>query len=509
MKQLLSLFFGILILHCNAQTLSEITLEPFSSGFNNPVGIYNAGDARLFVIEQNQSEIEILDLDGNNLGVFLNISSLTSTGGERGLLGLAFHPDYANNGKFYVNYTNNSGNTVIAEYTVSSNPNVADASSGEVLMTIIQDFGNHNGGHIEFGPDGYLYIGMGDGGSGGDPNNRAQDTQSLLGKMLRIEVTGNGSYSVPSDNPFIGDANTLDEIWSTGLRNPWKFSFDAETGDLWIGDVGQGAYEEIDFEPAGTPGLNYGWRCKEGFNDFNTAGCAGLTLTDPSAEYTHSAPDNFCSITGGIVYRGSEYPSMQGHYFLTDYCAGSIFTLYPDGNGGFTETEVSSAGNFGYVAFGSDLHNELYLVDNGGQILKVTYPCDELDASFSFTGNELQASSIEVLYQWLLDGQFISGANSQSYTPTESGSYSLSVSNTEGCSSESFESVQLSVGGIYLNGCTNICASNYNPMAEVDDGSCITDENGCTACAGDLNSDGNITSADLTQFLAVFGTSCE
>ncbi len=201
--------------------LSEIELVSFVSGYNRPVGIYNAGDNRLFIVEQNQSDIEIVDLNGTYIGKFLDLTGLTSTAAdERGLLGLAFHPDYLTNGKFYVNYTNNSGNSAIAEYTVSSDPNVADASSGVILLTINQNSDNHNGGHLAFGPDGYLYIGMGDGGSADDPNNNAQNTNSMLGKMLRINVPGNGTYTIPADNPFIGDATVLDEIWAIGLRNP-------------------------------------------------------------------------------------------------------------------------------------------------------------------------------------------------------------------------------------------------------------------------------------------------
>jgi len=499
MKYFLSALFAFYFLHCNAQTLTEIELEPFVSGYNNPIGLVNAGDERLFIIEQNQSDIELVDLEGNYIGKFLDLSGLTSTGGERGLLGLAFHPEYSVNGKFYVNYTNNGGNTVIAEYTVSSDPNVADSNSGEVLLTINQDFSNHNGGHIEFGPDGYLYIGMGDGGSGGDPNNRAQNLQSHLGKMLRIEVTGNGSYSVPADNPFLSNSTALDEIWSYGLRNPWKFSFDSETGDMWIGDVGQNAFEEIDFEPSNTPGLNYGWRCEEGFSSFNNQGCSGLTLTPPVAVYTHANPDGFCSITGGIVYRGAQYQNMVGHYFLTDYCDGSIYTLFPDGQGGFVETEVSSAGNFGYVAFGVDLNNELYIVDNGGNIQKITDPCNDFFVSASFTGSELVANTSASSFQWLLDGQPISGATTQNYTPLTSGEYSLAAVDSDGCSAISAETFQIETGGIYLAGCTQQCASNFNPSAAVDDGSCEFEEGefGCgTSCSGDFNSAGIITASD-------------
>lgn len=487
--------------------LTQIDLVSFASGFNNSIGIYSAGDDRMFILEQNQSDIEIVDLNGNYIGTFLDLSALTSTGGERGLLGLAFHPNYQVNGKFYVNYTNSSGDTVIAEYSVSGDEDVADASSGVILMTITQDFSNHNGGHIAFGPDGYLYIGMGDGGSGGDPNNRAQTLSSLLGKMLRINVPGDGTYSSPADNPYVGDGAVPDEIWSLGLRNPWKFSFDALTGDMWIGDVGQNQLEEIDMEPFGTPGgTNYGWRCMEGFSPYNNSGCGGLTLTDPVADYSHGSPYNFCSITGGIVYRGSTYDNMYGHYFFTDYCDGSIYTLYPDGVGGFVETEVSSDGNFGYVAFGEDVNKELYLVDNGGTIYKVTDPCDYFDLSISSNGTELTASTADN-YQWYLNGNAIASATNSSYTPVTDGEYYCKGVNNDGCVAYS-NSLNLAAGGIYVLGCTQECSSSYNPLAQIDDGSCIIDYS-CGDCPGDFTGDNAVTIADLTGFLAAFGGLCD
>jgi glucose/arabinose dehydrogenase len=513
MKRLFTLLVSVaIVLHCYAQgALNEIQLVEFVSGYSDPVGIYNAGDNRLFILEQNQSDIEIVDLNGNYQGKFLDLSSITLTGGERGLLGLAFHPEYATNGKFYVNYTNSTSNpitngqTVIAEYTVSGDPNVADASSGVTLLSINQDFSNHNGGHIAFGADGYLYIGTGDGGSGGDPNNRAQDTNSHLGKMLRIAVPGDGSYSIPIDNPFVSDASVLDEIWSIGLRNPWKFSFDSQTGDLWIGDVGQNVKEEVNFEPAGTGGLNYGWRCREGFSSYNTSGCTGLTFTEPVADYSHSAGP--CSITGGHVYRGSVYESMVGHYFLTDYCDGKFYSLSPDGNGGFDETLVLESSQFGFVAFGNDVTNELYAVNVNGTIYKITDPCDGLTASSSFDGVSLQCTAADS-YQWLLDGAPISAASSSSYTPEDSGVYSCIVTDAGGCEFTTTEYISLVVGGVYLEGCTIQCSSNFNPLATIDDGSCTTDWS-CGGCPGDFTGDGFINVSDLGGFLGVFGGECE
>ncbi len=391
---------------------------------------------------------------------------------------------------------------------------MADAASGQIIITINQDFGNHNGGHIAFGADGYLYIGMGDGGDAGDPNNRAQDPNSLLGKMLRINVPGNGTYTIPADNPFVGDAGTLDEIWSLGLRNPWKFSFDSATGDMWIGDVGQNVKEEINYEPAGTGGLNYGWKCREGFSAFDMTGCSGLDLTDPVADYTHSFPDGPCSITGGIVYRGSEYENMVGHYFLTDYCDGKFYSLYPDGFGGFNQTLLLETGTFGYVAFGTDMNRELYVANvNNGSIFKVTDPCDELNVTVEFNGSMLTAISAAAdSYQWFLNGNAISAANSSSYVPEQTGEYSCEVSQSNGCSLSASESFDLAVG-VYLTGCTQICAINYNPMAQIDDGSCFYENGfgvdaGCAYCPGDFTGDGAVNVSDLGGFLNAFGSIC-
>jgi glucose/arabinose dehydrogenase len=242
----------------------EIELEQFATGFTNPIEIVHAGDSRLFVVEQG-GIIRILNADGSvNPNPFLNISNLVSTGSEQGLLGLAFHPDYDDNGYFYVNYTNTAGHTVVARYSVNpTDPSLADATSQLPLLTINQPYENHNGGCLRFGPDGYLYIATGDGGSGGDPENRAQNLETLLGKILRIDVDNGNPYVVPATNPFMG-VGGADEIWAYGLRNPWKFSFNRNNGDLWIADVGQNAVEEINKVVSNPGGLNYGWRCYEG-----------------------------------------------------------------------------------------------------------------------------------------------------------------------------------------------------------------------------------------------------
>ena len=335
----------------------EFELEVFAQGFSSPVGIAHADDDRLFVVQQG-GEIKILNSDGTvNPTPFLNLTSIISSGGERGLLGLAFHPDYDSNGRFFVNYTNTSGNTVIARYEVSVNPDVANPN-GTVLLTINQPFSNHNGGNIHFGPDGYLWISMGDGGSGGDPNNYGQNINYLLGKMLRIDVDGD-SYTSPADNPFVG-TDGADEVWAYGLRNAWKFSFDRETGDVWIADVGQNAIEEINHESSTEPGLNYGWRCYEGNNTYNTSGCASPdTMIFPVATYNHSG--GRCSITGGYVYRGSAYPNLTGKYFFADYCSGEIGWV-DEAN---TLEFLVDVPNTFITAFGEDANGELYMAGSG------------------------------------------------------------------------------------------------------------------------------------------------
>lgn len=377
MKSYLSLaLLLLLIITCqlslNGQT---VDLNTVASGFNGPVDIKNAGDDRLFIVEQG-GLIKIIDLTSNSVlpNPFLDVSSLVSTGGERGLLSIAFPPDYGTSGKFYINYTDTSGDSVISEYTVSSqNPNLAD-SNGSVILTFTQPFSNHNGGCMQFGPDGLLYIASGDGGSGGDPANRAQNNNTLLGKMLRIDVSSgsNGnSYSIPPTNPFANGAGS-DEIFSTGLRNPWKFSFDSN--DIWIADVGQNATEEINRQAITNTTANYGWRCYEGSNNFNVqSSCPPVAdLIFPVAEYDHTGNGlNKCSITGGYVYRGSAFPNLQGTYFFADFCSNEIGTIDASRNNPSISYTAPYTGA-GFSSFGVDQNNELYVAHrNAGIISRV------------------------------------------------------------------------------------------------------------------------------------------
>jgi glucose/arabinose dehydrogenase len=360
---------ALLLLFSFSDSYSQtIGLQSFASGFTRPLEITNAGDSRLFVVEQG-GLIKILNPDGTiNPNPFLNISSLITNSGEKGLLGLAFHPNYGTNGFFYINYINLDGNTVIAKYTVDSgNPNIANPSSGSILLTITQPYANHNGGTLKFGPDGYLYIGMGDGGSGGDPENRAQNINELLGKMLRINVNSGTPYSIPSDNPYVGIAGA-DEIWAIGLRNPWKFSFDKKLGNLWIADVGQDNVEEINIAATTQSGLNYGWRCYEGDAAYNTANCPSqASMKFPLKTINHST--GACSVTGGYAYNGTVYPNFNGLYFFTDYCNPQIGMMTT--NGTVTFSEVFSGNNFS--TFGEDSNGELYVAAiNNGSVFKIT-----------------------------------------------------------------------------------------------------------------------------------------
>jgi len=345
----------------------QITLQQIASGLDSPVSITHAGDSRLFITLQD-GEVVIWDRTTILAPPFLDIRALTSKGGERGLLSIAFHPRYAENGFFFVNYTNTSGHTVIARYRVSADPNRADAASAHTILVVEQPFANHNGGQLQFGPDGYLYIGMGDGGSGGDPGNRAQSLGTLLGKMLRIDVS-NDTYSSPSGNPFANNTDARPEIWSYGLRNPWRFSFDRASGDLWIADVGQGEWEEIDFQPATSiGGENYGWRRMEGTHCYlPSSGCNTGNLVLPVIEYGHTS--GACSVTGGYVYRGASSPRLNGMYIYGDYCNGKIWGATRTGSMVTTRELIDTS--FLISTFGEDLSGELYVADHSGAVYRL------------------------------------------------------------------------------------------------------------------------------------------
>jgi glucose/arabinose dehydrogenase len=339
---------------------------------------------RVFIVEQ-PGRIRVVE-DGVLLETpFLAIGNRVSCCGERGLLSLAFHPDYASNGRFFVNYTDRSGDTVVARYQVGAEPNRADADSEQILLTIAQPFANHNGGQLAFGPDGYLYVGMGDGGSGGDPRENAQNDASLLGKLLRLDVDVEAPpfYAVPPDNPRAAAGPRLGLIWAKGLRNPWRFSFDRATGDLYIGDVGQNRFEEIDVQPAASRGgENYGWDIFEGnacFEPDPAPTCPDQLppdFTPPVLAYAQEG--NGCSVTGGVVYRGCALPDLHGQYFFSDYCTAFLrsFALVDGVVSGLTDRTDGLAPGGGHsidsvVSFGEDARGELYIADLGGEIYKV------------------------------------------------------------------------------------------------------------------------------------------
>jgi glucose/arabinose dehydrogenase len=366
-------------------TRVSLGLTLLQSGFDHPVLITHAGDGsgRLFVVEQ-AGTIRIISGGSVLAAPFLDLRGRITSGGERGLLGLAFHPRFATNHFVYVNFTDLNGNTVIARYTVGTDPNVLSLHSGVRILTIAQPYPNHNGGNLAFGRDGYLYIGMGDGGSGGDPGNRAQNVGTLLGKMLRIDVdhpAPGKRYRSPASNPYVGRAG-LDEIWSRGLRNPWRFSFDRLTGQLWIGDVGQDRWEEVDRSnpqgsvPAGRA-ANYGWRVQEGRACFRPAtGCSRTGKVQPLTVYGHSAATvGNCSITGGFVYRGSAYPVLSGIYLFGDFCSGRIWGVSSRAYTPATATLLRAATASPRLlisSFGQDQAGELYVCDLNGSIYRIT-----------------------------------------------------------------------------------------------------------------------------------------
>jgi glucose/arabinose dehydrogenase len=350
-------------------TRTGIALQQVVTGLSQPVHLTHAGDGsgRLFIVEQRGS-IRVVR-GGKLLPVpFLDISPLVRSGGEQGLLSVAFHPRYGTNGFFYVNYTNRAGDTVVARYRVSADPDRAEPASALVVLTVKQPYSNHNGGQLQFGPDGTLYIGMGDGGSAGDPHGHAQNPNSLLGKMLRIDVNV-PPYAVPKTNPFVGPGPPRDEIWALGLRNPWRFSFDRHTGDLYIADVGQDSWEEVDVQAAGSHGgENYGWNIMEGAECFAPpSGCSRAGLTMPVATYRTGQN---CSITGGYVYRGTQVPPLIGTYIFGDYCSGRIWGLRKSDRAVWAMQELLATA-LRISSFGEDERGELYVVDHGGAIYRI------------------------------------------------------------------------------------------------------------------------------------------
>lgn len=337
-----------------------LRLQEVASGLSSPVYVTSpADDARLFVVEQ-QGRIRIIENGQLIATPFLDISQRVSSGGERGMLSLAFHPQYRSNGFFFVYFTGPAGEIRVERFTVSGNANVATTGSAKVLLTVPHPRSNHNGGLAIFGPDGMLYLGLGDGGGAGDPDANGQNANTLLGALLRIDVNSGDPYGIPPGNPYAGAAGGRGEVWATGLRNPWRFAFDAQAGNLYVADVGQGRLEEVNVVRADRAGVNYGWNILEGTACYNSSSCNRQGLELPALEYDHSG--GACSVTGGFVYRGAAIPEITGHYFYSDYCAGFLKS-FRYVNGTATDDRTWSVGNVGNVtSFGQDAAGELYLV---------------------------------------------------------------------------------------------------------------------------------------------------
>lgn len=355
----------------SATALASGTLElqHVTSGLTAPLGIVNAGDGtdRLFILEK-RGTVRVFTSGALQPGTFLDLRGAVgglTTDGERGLLGLAFDPAFETSRVLFVYYTDGDGDIVIGQLTANAAGTAVDASTLEPMLRIEHSArSNHNGGQLLFGPDGYLYAFVGDGGGGGDPDENAQSVESLLGKVLRIAPDGDGGYTIPAGNPYAGVAGR-DEIWAIGLRNPWRASFDRATNALWIADVGQGSWEEIDRDPSNAAGQNYGWDCREGLHAFESTGCSGLTFTDPIAEYGHGNGD--CSVTGGYVYRGNLFGALVGQYVLGDFCSGRLWAL--DASAASPSLVLQQDTSLQITSFGESESGELYLTDFAGGAL--------------------------------------------------------------------------------------------------------------------------------------------
>lgn len=347
----------------------SLGLEVVASGLSMPLYLTApAGDARLFIVTQG-GQIRVVQNGQLQPAPFLDIASKITSGGERGLLSVAFDPAYASNGFFFVYYTDRRGDVVVERYKVSADPNRADAASAkQILLVSHQPYSNHNGGHLLFGPDGMLYAGLGDGGSGGDPQGNGQNKGALLGKLLRLDVARSDPYAIPSDNPFVGQSGARGEVWAYGLRNPWRFWFDRADRTLYIADVGQNAIEEVDVVSAGTAGVNYGWNRMEGGQCYGSSSCDRTGLTQPVLTYTHAG--GACSVTGGIVYRGQKIPELRGVYFYGDYCAGWVKSFrYQNGQASDGRSwELGPVGSI--LSFGEDAAGEMYLLSANGSVYR-------------------------------------------------------------------------------------------------------------------------------------------
>lgn len=440
-------------LPCTAQDSLQLELVPWANGLSLALDVTHCGDGRLFVARQHG----VISIVTDSMVVlptpFLNIQSQVLNNGERGLLGLAFDPDYANNGFFYVNYTAppGIGTTRISRFHVSADPNVADPLSEVILMTLPQPDPIHESGGLVFGNDGYLYVALGDGGGASDPNAYGQDLDNLFGIIARIKPEPDSTYSIPPDNPF---ANSTEgerpEIWAYGLRNPYRIAIDPANGDLWIGDVGQALWEEIDHWPAGAnTAPNFGWRCYEGNSQFIFDGDCSVdsTYVFPEVVKAHSTlGGTFCAIVGGEVYRGAMYPRMFGRYLYTDFCAGELRTLTATGPDAWVDSLALLSGQVGLSSIGADLEGELYATNViNGKLFKIKDRCP-MDAPVVVQDGGSLLSTAGASYQWFFEGIEVPDAVDQTILPFQAGNYSVQVTYSNGCVKTSLPFFYLSTG---------------------------------------------------------------
>jgi len=347
---------------------ADLRLVRVAGGLKRPVYLTAPpGDERLFIVEQ-PGRVRIVRKGTLLRRPFLDLTDRVRARGERGLLGMAFHPDYASNGRLFVDYTDSLGTTRIEEFAVTADPDSADRASGRLLLSVDQPYPNHNGGQVFFGPDGMLYIGMGDGGSAGDPRDNGQNRRTLLGAILRIDVDAPPPFGIPPDNPFVDDPGGRDEIWAWGLRNPWRSSFDRVTGDLYLADVGQNSWEEIDVLPAGRAGANLGWNVMEGGHCFRASNCDNGSFVPPVLEYNHSQG---CSVIGGYVYRGIRLPELTGRYVYSDYCSGWLRSFRLTGGTATERRQLPIEAPGRVQSFGEDASGELYVLVRGGGVFRI------------------------------------------------------------------------------------------------------------------------------------------
>jgi glucose/arabinose dehydrogenase len=444
-KLIVLLLLTCTLLRVNAQT-PQLKLLPWVSGLVKPVEITHCGDSRVFILEQD-GRIRIVANNSLLSVPFLDINpQVNSTGNEQGLLGLAFHPDYKTNGFFYINYTNNTGTTVISRFNVDpADSNRALIGSELILLTINQPYTNHNGGDLLFGKDGYLYIPLGDGGSAGDPQNFAQNRKSRLGKTIRIDVNYGNLFAIPPDNPFLNDTNYLPELWQLGLRNPWRCTVDPVDGSLWLADVGQGAFEEVNRSADGEGGQNFGWRCYEAANPYNTNGCQPASFyTDPVYAYPH-VQGGQCSVTGGDVYRGALSSNLFGHYLFSDFCFPTLRTLKEDSTGAFIHQLNTAWPGAGISAFGSNQYGEMYVANlYNGEVRRLTDTSTCVPTAWLSDLDTLRICSDQHLlwtplsdsmsYVWYRNNTLIPGINGNTFLATLNGNYRVEVTNLRnGC----------------------------------------------------------------------------